>query len=125
MLASSSDLTSDELELASAAEALERIRPALDGRLLLATDFDGTISRPVTHTVSKAINIGHAKRRHACTHAAMECAVEILCQCQGPHRCHPAEYAFGTAIWTACNQTCANDETRVRHMELPGHIGTR
>jgi trehalose 6-phosphate phosphatase len=30
--------------LASAAEALELVRPTLDGRLLLATDFDGTIS---------------------------------------------------------------------------------
>ena len=45
VLDSSADLRSDELELASAAEALERIRPALDGRMLLATDFDGTISR--------------------------------------------------------------------------------
>lgn len=35
----------EELELVSAAEALERVRPALDGRLLLASDFDGTISR--------------------------------------------------------------------------------
>lgn len=45
MLASSRDLVGDELELASAAEALELIRPALGGRLLLASDFDGTISR--------------------------------------------------------------------------------
>ncbi len=29
----------------SAAEAIERLRPQLGGRLLLATDFDGTISR--------------------------------------------------------------------------------
>lgn len=36
---------SAELELASAVEALERVRPALEGHLLLATDFDGTISR--------------------------------------------------------------------------------
>jgi trehalose 6-phosphate phosphatase len=35
----------EDLELASAAEALERVRPALGGRLLLASDFDGTISR--------------------------------------------------------------------------------
>lgn len=41
----SSDAVADELELASAAEALELIRPHLDGRLLLASDFDGTISR--------------------------------------------------------------------------------
>ena len=45
MLASSDAITSDELELASAADALEMVRPALGGRLLLASDFDGTISR--------------------------------------------------------------------------------
>jgi trehalose 6-phosphate phosphatase len=43
-LASSERLIPDDLELASAAEALERVRPALGGRLLLACDFDGTIS---------------------------------------------------------------------------------
>ena len=45
MLASNETLTSDEVELASAADALEMVRPALGGRLLLASDFDGTISR--------------------------------------------------------------------------------
>jgi trehalose 6-phosphate phosphatase len=44
-LGSRDALRSGDLELVSAVEALQRIRPALDGRLLLATDFDGTISR--------------------------------------------------------------------------------
>ena len=33
------------LALTSAVEAFDRVRPLLDGRLLLASDFDGTISR--------------------------------------------------------------------------------
>ncbi|MEX1295791.1 MAG: trehalose-phosphatase [Candidatus Limnocylindrales bacterium] len=45
MLGSSRVPGSPELEMASAADALARVRPALAGRLLLASDFDGTISR--------------------------------------------------------------------------------
>ena len=45
MPASSDRFVSEDLEFAPAAEALERVRPALGRRLLLATDFDGTISR--------------------------------------------------------------------------------
>lgn len=44
-LASSDRDGPDQPELASAADAIELIRPAIGGRLLLATDFDGTISR--------------------------------------------------------------------------------
>ena len=55
MLASSRDPGADELELASAAEALELIRPLLDGRLLLASDFDGTISRLTLDLWSSAV----------------------------------------------------------------------
>lgn len=44
-LASSDPVPSHELEITSAAEALELLRPVLGGRLLLASDFDGTISR--------------------------------------------------------------------------------
>lgn len=55
MLASSREPVDDELELASAAEALELIGPALDGRLLLACDFDGTISRLTLDMWSSAV----------------------------------------------------------------------
>lgn len=44
-MASEHELEKDDLDFASAAEALERLRPALGRRLLLASDFDGTISR--------------------------------------------------------------------------------
>jgi len=44
-LVSSVPAGSDGVAFTSAAEALERLRPRLAGRLLLATDFDGTISR--------------------------------------------------------------------------------
>jgi trehalose-phosphatase len=40
-----SSLASDDVALTSATEAFARARPLLSGRLLLATDFDGTISR--------------------------------------------------------------------------------
>lgn len=44
-LASSGPPTADGVVFTSAPEALHRLRPRLHGRLLLATDFDGTISR--------------------------------------------------------------------------------
>jgi trehalose 6-phosphate phosphatase len=44
-LPSDHQTVSEGLELASAAEAMELVRPFLGGRLLLACDFDGTISR--------------------------------------------------------------------------------
>ncbi len=41
---SSDQLSADDLDFASAADALELVRSSTDGRLLLACDFDGTIS---------------------------------------------------------------------------------
>jgi len=44
-LASDRATDANDVVLVSADEALERVRPHLAGKLLLATDFDGTISR--------------------------------------------------------------------------------
>jgi len=42
-----SSLGSDDIILASPAEAFERVKPLLGGRLLIVSDFDGTLSRLV------------------------------------------------------------------------------